>query len=105
MLGVAYKANVADTRDSPALEIIDTLLVKGARVEYHDPFVPRVTINGVRLTSVPWDRADLGGRDVVLVLTSHGGYDWPAIVRESRLVIDTRNATGAVAAASNVIRL
>jgi UDP-N-acetyl-D-glucosamine dehydrogenase len=105
VLGVAYKANVADTRDSPALEIIDTLLVKGARVEYHDPFVPRVTINGVRLTSVPWDRADLGGRDVVLVLTPHGGYDWPAIVRESRLVIDTRNATGAVAAAGNVIRL
>jgi UDP-N-acetyl-D-glucosamine dehydrogenase len=105
VLGVAYKPNVADTRDSPALEIIDTLLLKGARVEYHDPFVPWVTINGARLESVAWERADLGGRDVVLVLTPHGGYDWPAIVRASRLVIDTRNATSALGSASNIIRL
>jgi UDP-N-acetyl-D-glucosamine dehydrogenase len=105
VLGVAYKANVGDTRDSPALEIIDLLLGKGAHVEYHDPHVPWVSVRGARLESMAWARADLGSRDVVLVLTAHAGYDWPAIVGRSRLVIDTRNATGGVEAAGNVIRL
>jgi UDP-N-acetyl-D-glucosamine dehydrogenase len=104
-LGVAYKANVADTRDSPALEIIATLRAKGADVEYHDPFVPHVTVDEVRLQSVDWARAALGSRDVVLVLTDHASYDWPAIVRDARLVIDTRNATGELTAARNVVRL
>jgi UDP-N-acetyl-D-glucosamine dehydrogenase len=105
VLGVAYKANVGDTRDSPALEIIDALLVKGARVEYHDPHVPAITVNSVRLESVDWAQADLGGRDLVLVLTAHAGYDWPAIVQASRLVVDTRNAVGGCAASGKVIRL
>jgi UDP-N-acetyl-D-glucosamine dehydrogenase len=105
VLGVAYKPNVADTRDSPALEIIDTLLVKGARVEYHDPMVPTLSVNGVRLDSIAWPGAGLGAWDLVLVLTAHAGYDWAAVVRDARLVIDTRNATGGVTPAPNVIRL
>ena len=106
ILGVAYKSNVGDTRDSPALEIFDTLLVKGARVEYHDPMVPWVSAGGQRRQSLDWATVDLGAWDVVLVLTAHAGYDWPAIVRGARLVIDTRNATGALQPTpSNVIRL
>ncbi|MBI2218051.1 MAG: nucleotide sugar dehydrogenase [Candidatus Rokubacteria bacterium] len=105
VLGVAYKANVGDTRDSPALEIIDALLLKGARVEYHDPHVPAITVNGVRLESVDWAQADLGGRDVVLILTAHAGYDWPAIVEASRLVVDTRNAAAGCGAPGKIIRL
>jgi UDP-N-acetyl-D-glucosamine dehydrogenase len=105
VLGVAYKPNVADTRDSPALEIIEALARKGARVAYHDPHVPSVAINGVKFDSVPWSAPELGGWDVVLILTPHAGYDWPAIVRHARLVIDTRNATADVGAAPNVIRL
>jgi UDP-N-acetyl-D-glucosamine dehydrogenase len=106
VLGVAYKPNVADTRDSPALEILDTLLVKGARVAYHDPFVPTLAVGGHQLEAVAWPAADLGGWDVVLVLTAHAAYDWPAIVAGARLVIDTRNATGGLSPApSNVIRL
>ena len=105
VLGVAYKANVADTRDSPALEIIDALLVKGARVEYHDPHVPWISVNGIRLESVGWADADLAGRDAVLITTAHAGYDWPAIVRASRLVVDTRNATGGLGQADHVIKL
>jgi UDP-N-acetyl-D-glucosamine dehydrogenase len=103
-LGVAYKANVADTRDSPALEIIDALAARGARIAYHDPHVPAVAVSGVKLESVPWP-ADLGAWDVVLVLTPHAEYDWPAVVAGARLVIDTRNATAGVAPAPNVIRL
>ena len=105
VLGVAYKANVADTRDSPALEIIESLRAKGAVVAYHDPFVPRLTVNQTELASVPWSEAEVGAHDVVLILTAHGTYDWPAIVGGARLVIDTRNATGGLPSAPHVIRL
>jgi UDP-N-acetyl-D-glucosamine dehydrogenase len=103
-LGVAYKANVGDVRDSPALEIIDTLRARGALVDYHDPHVPVVTVNGDRLESVKWGAVDLAGYDLVLVLTAHAGYDWPAIVGGARLVIDTRNATAGLDA-EHVVRL
>jgi len=105
VLGVAYKPNVADTRDSPALEIIDTLLRKGAQVDYHDPGVPEVRAGDRTLASVAWPPRDLGAWDVVLVLTAHAGYDWPAIVRAAPLVVDTRNATGGLGPADHVIRL
>ncbi len=103
-LGVAYKPNVADTRDSPALEIIDLLIRKGALVSYHDPFVPSVTVNGTRLDCVAWP-ADVAAYDAVVVLTAHAGYDWPAIVGRARLVLDTRNATKDVTGAAHLIRL
>ncbi|MBI2204621.1 MAG: nucleotide sugar dehydrogenase [Candidatus Rokubacteria bacterium] len=105
VLGVAYKANVADTRDSPALEIIDTLLVRGAHVAYHDPHVARISVNGQRFESIDWRDAALGTRDVVLITTAHAGYDWASIVRDARLVVDTRNATGGLGRAGNVVRL
>ena len=104
VLGVAYKANVADTRDSPALEILTALAAKGARVEYHDPHVPELAIGDLTLRSVAWP-ADLRARDVVLILTAHGGYDWAAIVRDAPIVVDTRNATAGIPTAPNVIRL
>ena len=105
VLGVAYKPNVADTRDSPAIEIIQTLLAKGARVAYHDPLVPSLALDRTTLESIAWRDVDLTGRDLVLILTAHRGYDWGAIVREARLVVDTRNATGDVPPAPHVIRL
>jgi UDP-N-acetyl-D-glucosamine dehydrogenase len=105
VLGVAYKAGVADVRDSPALEIIEALLAKGVLVEYHDPYVPAVTVGPRAIRSVPWESAALASRDVVLILTAHASYDWATIVRESPLVIDTRNATGRLPPALHVIRL
>jgi UDP-N-acetyl-D-glucosamine dehydrogenase len=103
VLGVAYKPNVADTRDSPALEIIEMLARKGAQVAYHDRHVPTIVVDGVRLASVAALRP--GDYDVVLVLTAHDGYDWAALAREARLLVDTRNATGGLGAAGHVIRL
>jgi UDP-N-acetyl-D-glucosamine dehydrogenase len=105
VLGVAYKAGVADVRDSPALEIVEGLLAKGAFVDYHDPYVSSVLIGGHTMKSIAWDAADLASRDVVLILTDHATYDWAAIVRDSPLVIDTRNATGTLPPAPHVIRL
>ena len=105
VLGVAYKAGVADVRDSPALEIIEGLLAKGAAVSYHDPYVPMVTVGVVTFASLPWHDAGLASQDVVLILTAHAGYDWAAIVRDAPLVIDTRNATGSLPPSPHVIRL
>src|SRR5437879_5829005 len=105
VLGVAYKPNVADTRDSPALEIIDTLLAKGARMAFHDPHVSRLSVGGAWLDSLDWGAVDLRAWDVVLILTAHAAYDWPAIVAAAPLVIDTRNATGSLPPAPHVIRL
>jgi UDP-N-acetyl-D-glucosamine dehydrogenase len=103
VLGVAYKANVSDTRDSPALEIIELLLAKGARVAYHDPHVPTVTVRGTVMTSAPAVRA--AEHDLVLILTPHAGYDWRSIVADAAVVVDTRNATAGVPDAGRVIRL
>jgi len=105
VLGVAYKADVADVRDSPALEIIEGLIAKGAVVDYHDPHVPSVTVGARAMSSIRWETAALGSRDVVLILTAHASYDWQTIVRDSPLVIDTRNATGGLPAAPHIIRL
>ena len=92
-------------RDSPALEIVEGLLAKGAVVEYHDPYVSSVLIGAHPMKSIAWDAAALVSRDVVLILTNHATYDWSAIIRESPLVIDTRNATGSLPPAPHVIRL
>jgi UDP-N-acetyl-D-glucosamine dehydrogenase len=105
VLGVAYKANVADTRDSPALEIIDTLRRKGASVVYHDPHVPKVTINGVTLQSAVWDNLNFPAWDVIVILTAHDGCDWKRVVQEGALIIDTRNATAGIGSTANVLRL
>src|SRR5207247_9142519 len=70
-LGVAYKANVADTRDSPAIEILQTLLTKCAAAVHHDPFVPSLTLEPTTLESIACRDADLAGRDLVLILTPH----------------------------------
>jgi UDP-N-acetyl-D-glucosamine dehydrogenase len=105
VVGVSYKANVGDTRDSPAFEIIETLQRKGATVEYSDPHVGAFTAGGVAVRPVDLATADLAAWDVVLILTAHDGCDWKRIVREGTVVIDTRNATEGIQHSGNVIRL
>lgn len=95
VLGVAYKPNVADVRESPAFEIIRMLREKGARVSYHDPHVP-ATWAGRRhdlgMASVAWSGETLGSVDAVVIVTDHEWYDWSFVGEHARLVIDTRNA-------------
>jgi len=96
VLGVAYKKDIDDMRESPSLRIISLLMEKGANVEYHDPFVPKVErMHGFEhaLASVPLELAKLSRYDAVLVLTDHSSLDYGEIVRQSNLVIDTRNVT------------
>jgi UDP-N-acetyl-D-glucosamine dehydrogenase len=105
VVGVSYKANVGDTRDSPAFEIIETLQRKGANVEYSDPHVGTFFVREAALRPVDLAKADLSAWDVILILTAHDGNDWKRIVREGVVVIDTRNATEGIQHSGNVIRL
>ena len=104
-LGVAYKAGVGDVRDSPALEILEALLARGAQVSYVDPHVPRLKIGDHQLMSVSWQSANLASRDLVLILTNHPEFDMKRVAAEAPLVVDTRNATGSLGPRSNIIRL
>ena len=91
VLGVAYKPNVNDMRESPALRIIELLRAEGAQVSYHDPHVPELARQGLR--SVPLDAEILGDADVAVIVTDHRAVDYSMVVREAPLVVDLRNVT------------
>lgn len=89
ILGVAYKSNLSDTRESPALDVMRLLRERGGRVVYSDPHVPQVGgLKSIRLT-----KSSLRNADCVVITTAHSGYDYKEIVENARLVIDSRNAT------------
>jgi UDP-N-acetyl-D-glucosamine dehydrogenase len=105
-LGVAYKANVGDTRESPALEILAHLQTKGAKIEYCDPWVPMTRIGDAELKSVTLTDQHLADADCVVVLADHAAFDFPRLVATARLVVDARNATwGIEAPDGRVVRL
>jgi len=94
VLGLAYKRDIDDLRESPSLTIIELLRDKGALVAYNDPFFPTVGHGrhyDLNMTNTPLD--NLGQYDAVVIVTDHSDYDYKAIVEQSQLVIDTRNAT------------
>ena len=96
VLGIAYKKNIDDQRESPSLKIISILRAKDVRVEYNDPYVPESSGHreypGLKLKSVPLTAARLRAVDAVIIATDHACYDYDFIVKNARLVIDTRNA-------------
>jgi UDP-N-acetyl-D-glucosamine dehydrogenase len=92
LLGAAFKKDVEDTRHSPAIKVMELLLGKIGRIDYHDPFVPGIEIHGRRYRSVALTRAALRRADCVVVLTDHTRFDYDFILKESRLVFDARNA-------------
>ena len=93
LLGVAYKRDVGDIRESPALEIITDLERQGAVVTYHDPHIPSFQHGDRQWQSQPLDAATLQAQDCVVIVTDHSCFDYAAIVQHSNLVFDTRNAT------------
>jgi len=92
-IGVAYKRDVGDVRESPALHIIENLIGHGVNVDYVDPFVPAIEIAGRQLVAVEIGDDMLGNYDCVLILTDHSSIDYHAIVRSASLILDTRGAT------------
>ena len=97
VLGVSYKRDVNDARESPALEIIHELQRREGLVEYHDPYVPRLEIAGRTLASVPLDDGRLAAADCVIIATDHSSVDYKRVVDLAPLVVDTRNVTRGVA--------
>ncbi len=98
VLGVAYKADIGDLRESPALDLIQLLHDKGANICYHDPYVPKLAVNGLKLTSSPLEEETLQTADCVVITTAHSSYNWNWVVKNSQLIVDSRNATKGVAA-------
>ena len=92
VLGVAYKPDISDMRESPAVKLIGLLEGAGASVSYHDPYVPEFSENGIVMRSVPLEPAEY---DCVVVVTDHSSVDYDRLVEEAQLVVDLRNATGA----------
>jgi UDP-N-acetyl-D-glucosamine dehydrogenase len=109
VLGVAYKRDIDDVRESPALGIVDQLLHKGAEVSYHDPFIKEMDLDGKgRLESTPLTDQTLEACDCAIIVTDHSKVDYSRVVRLAPLVIDTRNVTrklGMPEFESKIIRL
>ncbi len=104
VLGLSYKKDIDDLRESPSLTIIEVLQHRGATVSYNDPYFPTVGRGrkyDLNMTCTPLDKLD--DYDCVMIVTDHSDYDYPRIVRESKLVVDTRNATKGIDS-PNIVR-
>jgi UDP-N-acetyl-D-glucosamine dehydrogenase len=97
LLGMAYKKDVDDARESPGFELMDLLLNNGAFVQYNDPHIPRLVPSRhyphLRLESQELTPKYLQSQDCVVIVTDHSAYDWADVVKHAPLVVDTRNAT------------
>jgi len=99
IVGMAYKKNVGDMRESPGIRLLDILVKRGATVEYHDPYIsslPRMRDYAYKMQSVPLSGDVLARQDCVLIVTDHGNIDYAHLVERSCVVVDTRNATKSV---------
>lgn len=96
VLGAAYKPDIDDVRESPALDVIGLLRQKGAEVQYHDPYIPHIhhEYDGWKMDSVPDLMKAVKDADVVVIVTNHKQYDYKAIIESAKFVFDSRNATG-----------
>ena len=92
LLGVAYKPDVGDVRESPALDIIHLLRAQGAEVNYHDPYVPDLAHEGFDLRSIPLTETAVAAADCVIIVTNHANLDWHLVARRASLIVDARNA-------------
>ena len=93
MLGLAYKPNVDDVRESPGIEVIEKLRALGANVDYNDPHVPhtrKMRQHDLKLASVSLRPESLRKYDSVIIITNHSAYDWQLIAENARLIVDTR---------------
>lgn len=106
ILGVAYKKDIDDPRESPALDIIKILQEKGAEVSYNDPYIPSLDDNFKGMRSIDINKGLLSGMDCAVIVTDHSTYDWEMIAKNSKLVVDTRNATSMIQKKyNNIVKL
>jgi len=106
ILGLAYKPDIDDLRESPALDVIHLLQEKGADVSYHDPYIPHLDHDNIVMDSVTDLMAEVAKADCVAIITNHSDYDYPAILESAQMIVDTRNALGKMGKDnSKVVRL
>jgi UDP-N-acetyl-D-glucosamine dehydrogenase len=105
VLGVAYKKNVKDLRESPALEIIELLTAKGALVSYYDPYLPYLKINGINLKGLKFNKDAFKDSDCVVIVTDHSKVDYKFVVDNSDLIVDTRNVLKGIKSKQNILRI
>lgn len=105
VLGVSYKRDVGDTRESPAYEIIHNLKELGAQVSYHDPYVPELKNENVKLRSEALRAGTLRSKDLVIVVTDHSNVDYGLLTKHARLIFDTRNVRHPAFCSPKVVRL
>ena len=94
VIGIAYKPNIDDLRESPALDIIHLLGQKGAQVSYHDPYIKSFNHDGVKMESVSDLDSAVKAADCVVIVTNHSAYDYQKMLADAKLIVDTRNALG-----------
>lgn len=104
ILGVAYKNDIDDLRESPAIKTAELMLEKGAEVIYHDPFVKEFVVMGERVPARQLTAAECSAADAVLIITAHSGVDYDLVVKSSDLILDTRNALESFNSA-NIVKL
>lgn len=105
VVGVAYKKDIEDWRESPALKVMELLMRDGAKIDYHDPFVAKFVEKGNQWHSIPLSKERLERADCVLILTNHSNVNYDLICESAKLVIDTRNATKNAANRERVVLL
>ena len=96
IMGVAYKKDIGDMRESPALDVMNHLAEKGADLSFHDPYVAECEVGGHLYKGVPLTDEAVSKADVVVILTDHSEIDYAWVVEKARCVFDTRNATAAL---------
>jgi len=102
LMGVAYKRDIDDVRESPALDIIHLLGKRGAKVSFSDPYVPQIHSEGIELKAS--SDGDAASADCVVIVTDHKAFDYPALVKKAKLIVDTRNALKGIQS-GNIVRL
>jgi UDP-N-acetyl-D-glucosamine dehydrogenase len=90
ILGAAYKRDIDDVRESPAIDVIRLLQLRGARITYSDPYVPDLSHEGLDLKASPISEA--AQADCVVIVTDHKSFDYASLIRDAKLIVDTRNA-------------
>jgi len=105
VLGVAYKRDIDDPRESPALDIIELLVKHGANVQYHDPYISTVSIGDKTFESVKLTDEILASQHATVIATDHTDVDYERVVKLSKLVVDTRNATAKIGHRENIVKL
>ena len=95
VLGAAYKPDIDDLRESPAIDVIRLLQQKGANVTYHDPYIPQIHHDDWTISSIKDLSTGIKSADCVVIVTNHKAYDYAALLRDAKLIVDTRNALGA----------